>query len=331
MVMMKLDTESSNNPLKLHIESLESKCDGARSFYERFTIYPLDKNQGITIGNAIRRVLLSDIEGFAFVGVRFGNLNHAFATINGVKEDVLDILLNVKQIVLQNSDSSIESEKNLNLIGRLNVQGPEVVTSALIELPNGIEIVDKNQYIATICDNSYLEMEFLIRKDNGYKLSDDIKLEKEFDEFISIDACFTPVVKASFEVEKILLEKNETKEKVNLDIYTNGSISPESSLRKSTEILGRVFESLTKKGISKSETIVEEDEKDVVTEILIEEIPISVRAYNCLKRAQINTINDLVNYSREELLEIKNFGRKSVDEVILALEKRFNIKLNDEK
>jgi DNA-directed RNA polymerase subunit alpha len=138
-------------------------------------------------------------------------------------------------------------------------------------------------------------------------------------------------VKANFEVEKILLEKSETKEKINIDIYTNGSISPEDSLRKSTAILSKVFDSITNKGISKSEAVVEDNENEVVTEILIEEIPISVRAYNCLKRAQINTINDLVNYSREELLEIKNFGRKSVDEVILALEKRFNIKLNEEK
>lgn len=329
--MMKLDIESSNNPLKLHIESLESKCEGPRSFYERFTIYPLDKNQGITVGNAIRRVLLSDIEGFAFVGVRFGNLDHAFATIPGVREDVLDILLNIKQIVLKASENFTDNEKNINLVGRLSIQGPEIVTSSLIELPPGLEIVDKDQYITTICDNKSLEIEFLIRKDSGYKLSEDIKLEKEFEDFINIDACFTPVVKANFEVEKILLEKSETKEKINIDIYTNGSISPEDSLRKSTAILSKVFDSITNKGISKSEAVVEEDENEIVTEILIEEIPISVRAYNCLKRAEINTINDLVNYSREELLEIKNFGRKSVDEVILALEKRFNIKLNEEK
>ena len=326
--MMKLDTESSSNPIKLHIESLESRYDGPRSLYEKFTIYPLDKNQGITIGNAIRRVLLSDIEGLAFVSVRFGNIDHAFATIPGVREDVLDILLNIKQIVVKGSEDFIDSK---GMIARINIRGPEVVTSGLIELPPGIEIVDKNQYIATVCDNECLEMEMLIRKDNGYKLSDDIRLEEIFEDFINIDACFTPVLKANFEVEKILLDKSETKEKINIDIYTNGSISPENSLKKGTSILNNVFESLTSRGVSKNETIVEEDEKEIITEILIEEIPISVRAYNCLKRAQINTINDLVNYSREELLEIKNFGRKSVDEVILALEKRFNIKLNDEK
>jgi len=326
--MIKLQQDSNSSMTKLHIESLESRSDGPRSLYEKFTLYPLEKNQGITVGNAIRRVLLSEIEGYAFTGVRFGNVDHAFATIPGVREDVLDILLNIKQIVLKNSDDLIEPE---NLIARLNVQGPEVVTSGLIELPFGIEVVDKEQYIATICDNESLQIEFLIQKDKGYKLSDEIKLEEGFNDFISIDACFTPVVKANFEVEKILLEKSETKEKVNIEVYTDGSINPESSLRKSTSILMGLFELLTEKAISKNEVLIEEDEKEVVTEILIEEIPISVRAYNCLKRAQIHTINDLVNYSREELLEIKNFGRKSVDEVITALEQRFNIKLTDEK
>lgn len=325
---MALDTESSKNPIKLHIESLESKCFGPRSLYEKFTIYPLGKNQGITVGNALRRVLLSDIEGFAFVGVRFSGAGHAFATIPGVREDVLDILLNIKQIIIK--DSGNESKPD-HLIARISAQGPEIVTSGLIKLPPGIEIVDKDQYIATICDNQRLEIELLIQKNSGYRLSDDIELEKSFEEFINIDACFTPVVKANFEVEKILLEKGETKEKINLEVYTDGSINPESALKKSTSILSNIFESLTTKGISKSETIADEGEKEAVTEILIEEIPISVRAYNCLKRAQINTINDLVNYTREELLEIKNFGRKSVDEVILALEKRFNIKLSDEK
>lgn len=327
---MVLSTESSKNPIKLHIESLESKCYGPRSLYEKFTIYPLGKNQGITMGNALRRVLLSDIEGFAFVGVRFSSASHAFTTIAGVREDILDILLNIKQIIIKGSENSVKPE---NMIARIKAQGPEVVTSSLIELPPGIEIVDKDQYIATICDNQFLEMELLIRRDKGYKLSDDIAIEKkfEFEEFISIDACFTPVVKANFEVEKILMESGETKEKVNLEVYTNGSISTEHALKESTSILSNIFESLTSKEISKSEVIAEEEEKEAVTEILIEEIPISVRAYNCLKRAQINTINDLVNYTREELLEIKNFGQKSVDEVILALEKRFNIKLNDEK
>lgn len=325
---MVLDTESSKNPIKLHIESLESKCFGPRSLYEKFTIYPLDKNQGITIGNTLRRVLLSDIEGFAFVGVRFSSAGHAFATIPGVREDVLDILLNIKQIIVKDSGSETKPD---NMIARISVQGPEILTSGLIKLPPGIEIVDKDQYIATICDNQSLEIELLIQNNSGYKLSDDIRLEKSFEDFISIDACFTPVVKANFEVDKILLEKGETKEKINLEIYTDGSINPEDALRKSSSILSNIFESLTNKDISKSETIEDEDEKEAVTEILIEEIPISVRAYNCLKRAQINTINDLVNYTREELLEIKNFGRKSVDEVILALEKRFSIKLSDEK
>lgn len=326
--MIKIQLDSANTMDKFHIESLESRCDGPRSLYEKFTLYPLDKNQGITVGNAIRRVLLSDVEGFAFVGVRFGNVDHAFATIPGVREDILDILLNIKQLVLKSSSNLIESE---NLIARLNIQGPEIVTSSLIELPSGIEIVDKDQYIATICDNECLQIEFLIQKGKGYKLSDEISLGKEYNEFTAIDACFTPVVKANFEVEKILLEKSETKEKVNIEIYTDGSIDPETSLRKSTSILSNIFGTLTDKSISKNEIPIQEDEKEVVTEILIEEIPISVRAYNCLKRAQINTINDLVNYSREELLEIKNFGRKSVDEVIMALEKRFNIKLTEEK
>ena len=326
--MMKLEKESSINPLKLHIESLESRCDGPRSCYEKFTIYPLDKNQGITVGNTIRRVLLSDIKGFAIIGVRFAKVNHAFATLPGVREDILDILLNIKQIVLKKTEYFKWSE---NLIARINIQGPEVITSGLIELPTGLEIVDKDQYIATVCDNEHIEIELLIQEGNGYILSEDIKLEKAFEEFILIDACFTPILKANFTVEKILLDKSETKEKINIDIYTNGSIQPEESLRKSTFILKNLFESLTIKEISKTETIVEKDEKEVITETLIEEIPISVRAYNCLKRAKINTINDLANYSREELLEIKNFGRKSVDEVISALDKRFKIKLRDEK
>jgi DNA-directed RNA polymerase subunit alpha len=326
--MIKSQLDSKNSLEKLHIESLESRCDGPRSLYEKFTIYPLEKNQGITVGNALRRVLLSDIEGFAFTAIRFSNVDHAFATIPGVREDVLDILLNVKQIVLKSTE---ELSNRNNLIARLSVQGPEIITSKLIELPPGIEVVDKEQYIATVCDTETFEMEFIIHENKGYKLSDEIQLDSDFDDFITIDARFTPIVKVNFEIEKILIERSETKEKVNFDVYTNGSLLPEEGLKKSTAILTGVFESLTTKPISKIEVASEDDEKEVINEVLIEEIPISVRAYNCLKRAQINTINDLITYSREELLEIKNFGRKSVDEVILALEKRYNIKLNDEK
>jgi len=326
--MVKSQIDSNSSLAKLHIESLEYRCDGPRSLYEKFTIYPLNKNQGITVGNALRRVLLSDIEGIAFTGVRFNNIDHAFATIPGVREDVLDILLNVKQMVLR---STGDLTNKTHLVARLSIQGPEVITSGLIELPPGIEVVDKEQYIATVCDNEAFEMEFVIQQDKGYKLSDEIQLEKGLDDFIGIDARFTPIVKVNFEIEKILIEKGETKEKINFDVYTNGSIQPEEALKKSTSLLTEVFESLTTKPISKTEVKTDDDEKEVVSEILIEEIPISVRAYNCLKRAQINTINDLINYSREELLEIKNFGKKSVDEVILALEKRFNIKISDEK
>jgi DNA-directed RNA polymerase subunit alpha len=308
--------------MPFEIEYAESRTDVLRDQYGKFILQPLTLGQGITIGNALRRVLLSDLEGSAIVAVRISGVNHEFSTIMGVREDVLEILLNLKEIVFKNHSKN-------SAVGRVKVQGPCIVTAANFDLPPDIEIIDPKQYIATICNNSILEMEIKIDTGHGYHLA-----EKYTDEissnFLHVDAIFMPVKRVNYMVEEVRSEQLSLEDKLTLEVWTNGSISPQESLSKAAGLLIDLFSPL------KNANFKLEEESSVVeatgiNQILIEELHLSVRAYNCLKRAQIHSIADLLDYTQEDLLEIKNFGQKSAEEVIEALQKRLGINLPKEK
>ena len=304
------------------IECIESKTEDINQQYGRFVIEPLKCGQGITLGNSLRRTLLADIAGTAIVNVRIAGVNHEFSTITGVREDVLEILLNLKEIVLKST--SKESQ-----IGRLRVQGPAIVTAGLLDLPPDVEIIDKRQYIATICNNTIFEMEFKIEQGYGYKLVENYSHEKSLD-FLQIDSVFMPVKKVNYTIQEKRLNSQSVQEKLILDIWTNGSLSPQQAIGEGSKILTELFHPLTHINFKPNQTI-KTAENNSVNQILIEELKLSVRAYNCLKRAQIHSISDLLDYSQEELLEIKNFGQKSAEEVIEALRNRLGINLPKEK
>lgn len=304
------------------IECIESKTEGTRKQYGRFILEPLKQGQGITVGNSLRRTVLSDLEGTAIVAVRIAGVNHEFSTITGVREDVLEILLNLKEVVLK-------SYSNEPQIGRIRVQGPAIITAGLFDLPPEIEIIDHRQYIATICNNTVFEMEFRIEKGHGYRLVDKNINEKSID-FLQIDAVFMPVKKFNYVVQEKRVNTKIIQEKLILEIWTNGSLSPQEAISEGSKILTNLFHPLTNINFQPIETEIDKNEHRV-NQVLIEELKLSVRAYNCLKRAQIHSISDLLDYSQEELLEIKNFGQKSAEEVIDALRNRLGINLPKEK
>jgi DNA-directed RNA polymerase subunit alpha len=307
---------------QFEIECVESKNDSARDQYGKFILQPLDQGQGITVGNALRRVLLSDLEGSAIVAVRIAGINHEFSTIPGVREDVLEILLNLKEVVLK----SYTKEPS---IGRLRVQGPSIITASNFELPPDVEAIDTDQYIATICNNNILEMEFRIEPGKGYQIVEKFMDDTSID-FLQVDAIFMPVKKVNYFVEEIRYDQSTLKDKLTLEIWTNGSLSPEEAIGQSSTILTNLFNPLkTIHFKSEEENFLPEGTR--INQILIEELQLSVRAYNCLKRAQIHSVADLLDYSQEDLLEIKNFGQKSAEEVIDALQKRLGINLPKEK
>nr|YP_009244002.1 DNA-directed RNA polymerase alpha subunit [Sporolithon durum]AMK96244.1 DNA-directed RNA polymerase alpha subunit [Sporolithon durum] len=305
-----------------HIECIESKTEGIREQYGRFVIEPLKQGQGITLGNSLRRTILSDLEGTAIVAVRIAGVNHEFSTITGVREDVLELLLNLKEVVLKSNSREPQ-------IGRLRVQGPAVVTAGLFDLPTEIEIIDRRQYIATICNNTIFEMEFRIEKGNGYRLVDN-NLENKSVDFLPIDAVFMPTRKFNYIVEEQHISSTSIQEKLFLEIWTNGSLSPQEAISEGASILTKLVNPLTNINFQPIENE-NKNSDERINDVLIEELKLSVRAYNCLKRARIHSISDLLNYSQDELLEIKNFGQKSAEEVIEALKNRLGIDLPKEK
>nr|YP_009393579.1 RNA polymerase a-subunit [Bostrychia simpliciuscula]ARW62141.1 RNA polymerase a-subunit [Bostrychia simpliciuscula] len=301
-----------------HIECIESKTKGAREQYGHFVLEPLQKGQGITVGNSLRRTILSDLRGTAIVAVRIAGINHEFSTITGVREDVLEIILNLKEVVFRSNCSEPQ-------IGRIRIQGPAIITTGLFELPPETELVDPKQYIATVCNNTIFEMEFIIEQGNGYRLVDKGIDNKSVD-FLQIDAIFMPAKKFNYTIEEKKFNSTNIEEKLFLEVWTNGSLSPQEAISEGANVLTNLFHPLTNINFKSKNTINENKEKQM-NQILIEELQLSVRAYNCLKRAQINSIADLLDYSQEELLEIKNFGQKSAEEVIEALKNKLNINL----
>jgi DNA-directed RNA polymerase subunit alpha len=308
---------------EFQIECVESKTQKNQSQYSKFVLQPLERGQGTTMGNALRRVLLSNLEGTAVTAIRIAGVNHEFATIPGVREDVLEIMLNMKEVVLKSYTSQRQ-------IGRLVANTPGTVTAAQFELPSEVEVIEPNQYVATLAEGAKLEMEFYIEKGKGYRAVDKSKDDHSSLDFLQIDSVFMPVTKVNYTVEDARVDGSTAKDRLILEIWTNGSIKPEEALSDAANIVVDLFNPLKDLTLEAIQEDYQED-LDPTSQIPIEELQLSVRAYNCLKRAQINSVADLLDYSQEDLLEIKNFGQKSAEEVIEALQKRLGITLPLEK
>jgi DNA-directed RNA polymerase subunit alpha len=304
---------------QFQVECIESTIDKDQSQYSRFILEPLDRGQGSTIGNALRRVLLSNLEGTAVTAIRLDGVSHEFSVVPGVREDVLDIMLNMKKVVLKSYTSQPQ-------IGRLVVQGPAVVTAANFDLPSEVDVISTDQYIATVAPGAKLEMEFQVQRGKGYRSVDRIREDQSTSvDFLQVDSIFMPVRKVNYTVENTRMGGSIDRDRLLMEVWTNGSLTQEA-LGQAANILVDLFNPLKDVNFEASEDDLVTDKPDE-HQIPIEELQLSVRAYNCLKRAQINSVSDLLDYTQEDLMEIKNFGAKSAEEVVEALKDRLGITL----
>ena len=300
-----------------------------------FTIEPLDRGFGYTFGNSLRRVLLSSLAGAAVTSVRIEGVAHEFSTIKGVKEDVTDIVLNLKGIVCRMHSDATEVE------APLVVSGPGEITAKDIDLPSGVEILNPDAHIATLEKQTKLEVYLTIGRGRGYRPAEENKSADQPIGVIPIDSIFSPVRRVAYNVEQARVGQKTDYDKLTLDIETDGSIDPHAALREAAEILisqlaiftdaERVIELRdTHTGGILDTGLVGADAgrgpggraPNAMDDILIEELELGVRSYNCLKRAGIQTVGDLVSKSEGELNAIPNFGKKSIDEVIETLHAR---------
>lgn len=284
-----------------------------------FVIEPLDKGFGYTYGNSLRRVLLSSLGGAAIKSVRIEGVAHEFSNIDGVKEDVTDIVLNLKDIVIRMHTDADEVEVPLV------ATGPGEVTAADIDLPAGVEILNPEVPIATLEKKTKLEMYLTVGRGRGYSPAEDNKAEDQAIGVIPIDSIFSPIRRAAYRVDSARVGQRTDFDKLTLDVETDGSLEPGAALREAAELMikslaiftdaDRVEELTQTDGAVAGEVAVASEGDDR----LIEELEIGVRAYNCLKRAGVQTIGDLTAKSYSELTAIPNFGERSIEEVVEAL------------
>jgi len=304
-----------------------------------FTIEPLDRGFGYTFGNSLRRVLLSSLSGAAVTSVRIEGVAHEFSTIRGVKEDVTDIVLNLKGVVCRMHSDASEIE------APLVVTGPGDITAKDIDLPSGVEILNPDAHIAMLEKKTKLEVYLTIGRGRGYRPAEENKTPDQPIGVIPIDSIFSPVRRVAYNVEQARVGQKTDFDKLTLDIETDGSIEPQAALREAAEILisqlaiftdaDRVVElrdsggGVLDRGAGEGPGPVPPRPPNAMDEILIEELELGVRSYNCLKRAGIQTVGDLVTKTEGELNAIPNFGKKSIDEVIETLHAR-GLTLRDE-
>jgi DNA-directed RNA polymerase subunit alpha len=296
-----------------------------------FTVEPLDRGFGYTFGNSLRRVLLSSLAGAAVTSVRIEGVAHEFSTIKGVKEDVTDIVLNLKGLVCRMHSDATEIE------APLVATGPGEVTAKDIDLPAGVEILNPDAPIATLEKKTKLELYITIGRGRGYAPAEDNKSPDQPIGVIPIDSIFSPVRRVAYSVEQARVGQRTDFDKLNLDIETDGSVDPQAALREAAEILisslaiftdaDRIEELRAGPGASIDQGggvpgAVTARPQGGLDDILIEELELGVRSYNCLKRAGIQTVGELVSKSEAELNAIPNFGKKSIDEVIETLQSR---------
>lgn len=283
----------------------------------KYILEPLYRGYGNTIGNALRRILLSSIPGSAIKGLRIDGVLNEFSTIPGVKEAVTDIILNVKEIVVELDEPG---EKKMFL----SVKGPKVITAADIKVEAGIKIINLEQVIATVTTDKEINMEFLVDSGEGFVVSDEIDTEGWPIGYLAVDAIYTPIKKVNYRVEDTMVGRVTNYDKLVLEISTDGSIEIQDALSYAVELLKIHVNPFTNIGNNMSKFRGSEDEaaatntetENNIEDMKIEELDFTVRSYNCLKKAGVNTISDLTSMSYIELLKIKNLGRKSLNEII---------------
>ncbi|HEW5637435.1 TPA: DNA-directed RNA polymerase subunit alpha [Streptococcus pneumoniae] len=284
--------------------------------YGKFVIEPLERGYGTTLGNSFRRVLLASLPGAAVTSINIDGVLHEFDTVPGVREDVMQIILNIKGIAVK---SYVEDEK----IIELDVEGPAEVTAGDILTDSDIEIVNPDHYLFTIGEGSSLKATMTVNSGRGYVPADENKKDNAPVGTLAVDSIYTPVTKVNYQVEPARVGSNDGFDKLTLEILTNGTIIPEDALGLSARILTEhldLFTNLTE--IAKSTEVMKEadtESDDRILDRTIEELDLSVRSYNCLKRAGINTVHDLTEKSEAEMMKVRNLGRKSLEEVKLKL------------
>ena len=288
------------------------------SFYGKFELEPLERGFGTTLGNALRRVMLSSLPGDAITSVKIDGVAHEFQKIDGVIEDVTAIVLNLKGVVLKNHS------KDENKVLRLSKNTPGVVTAGDIEADADIEILNPDHVIATLVEGGSLNMEMTIGSGRGYTVADENKKllaqnSKTKVGAIAIDSLYSPIERINYEVENARVGQNNNYDKLIIEVWTNGSITPEEALALAARILIEHFEVLTDLNSIADETGLmiskSEDPAVKILETSIDDLDFSVRAYNCLKRANILTLRDLVDKTENEMMKIRNLGKKSLKEV----------------
>lgn len=304
--------------MELKFKYIKSSVQESGHSIGHFIMSNLSPGQGLTIGNALRRVLLSNIEGIAITAIRIPGVAHEFSTIPGMREDILELLLNLKQTILK-------TETNELISGKICLNGPGIITANSIKFDSDVKVINPNQYIATIATNTKVELDIIAERGIGYRFGD--QCEQQYRDFLNIDAIFMPVIKVNYKINNVYLSYNKTTESLILEITTNGSITPEKALSEAAQKLMSWFSNLTEEKDLKLENIKVQQPISSPEIILIEELQLPVRAYNCLKRSGINSVDELLKYSQEDIKEIKNFGKKSAEEVFQALKNKFNIVL----
>ncbi len=285
--------------------------------YGRFVVEPLERGYGITLGNSLRRIMLSSLPGTAVSQVRIDGIQHEFSTIPGVKEDVTEIIMNIKALAIRNN-SSMDEVKT----AYIEFEGEGEVTAADIQVDQDIEIINQDAHIASVSGGK-LNIELTITNGRGYVSAEKNKSEDLAIGVIAIDSIYTPVERVNLNVEDTRVGQVTDYDKLTLDVFTNGTLLPEEAISLAAKVLSEhlsLFINLSETA-SKTEVMVDKpnDEAEKVLEMNIDELELSVRSYNCLKRAGINTVAELVNKTSDDMMKVRNLGRKSLEEVLAKL------------
>ena len=303
--MMEIETP------KIEVTENEDRC------YAKIVAEPLEKGFGLTLGNALRRTLLASLPGAAAQGIKFvsGDVKHEFSTVAGIKEDVTEIILNLKNVAFKTATTQPDFKKVL----KLAVNGPAVVTAGDIAQDSEVEVLNPDAYICTIDKGGVLDMEITVGRGRGYKGADNNKTD-EID-YIAIDSIYTPVKKVSYNVDSTRVGQNTDYDKLTLEVWTNGAFSGKEIISLAAQILGEHINLFSLSNVLE-DTILKPSQAGQemkIREMNIEDMDLSVRSYNCLKRANIHTVDDLTKKTVDDMLKVRNLGRKSLDEVIAKL------------
>lgn len=299
---------------KPNIECVDLSEDGR---YGKFVVSPLERGYGTTLGNSLRRILLSSLPGAAATSIKIEGVQHEFSTVPGVTEDVAEIILNIKKM-------AIKLHSDVPKTVYIDAKGAQEITAGDIKHDSDVEIFNPDLHIATLNDDARLYIEITLSKGRGYVSAEKNKQDMQpIIGVIPVDSIYTPVTKVNYTVENTRVGQYTDREELTVELWTNGTIKPDEAVSLAAKIMNdllRLFVDLSDDA-KNTEIIVEKEEnkKEKVLEMTIEELDLSVRSYNCLKRAGINTVEDLTNKSEEDMMKVRNLGRKSLEEVINKL------------